>query len=1768
MTLVPEELLDQANEDRAIAEILPFSRQIKETLSGAKRAATAAVQPVVEQISQFQVPELSDLAPDLFPRQPSGPQASAMPQNEPPQYSVPELEEIDPGLFPRQSQQAPQPGASTVAAHAVEMPQGMPGASALPVGDESDEAYARRKAASLGIDPERAVLVANNEGGFELPNRQSDYINPNTGRREESYGPFQLNMEGGLGAEALKRGIDARNPAHVRQAIDFALEHAARNGWEAFRGAKRAGLGNWDGIGSAQPQTAQSSAPTAPAPGPQAVAMPQGGGAINLEYPRQDQLSDPDKWAVCGPLAAMAAASWAGKPIDYETAKAKARAAGWTPANGMAGPDSQVALLQSIGVPSYREAVNWEKVRRDVRNGNPVFLSAPGSEGHYYTVQGVDDQGRLDLGNSALTLRASGGSKRWWTPEELRAIGPIGNVTNAIYVDNPTSPTPSSAVAATRMPPATEETAAEGLASITPPDQAPPSPAPAPVASSSAASSPAADSATGSTYQMNVRGGPVDVSRQELAGYEEDTADSDAMLQQQAARPEPTPNDVWTSGTGVRPATVPEQQTSSVWERGMGMAPELPGLAETAGTVGGALDTFREEHPGGFMGGIRDLLVHGAEETDTRVKRLSELDRVREEDPDYWRAHPELAQEWIDTAVAVGQNLQLSAPEVGIGRALRTGIGKVLPDAMNAASIPVARVADDARSAVSRGLDALGRALPEGEVAVGLETRPTPRVVNSAADRGIGTLFHETDPTQALSFTRSVGDAVTGLNVASDPAYALGQGGKGALVEFGNLDRIGVQPVRAKPGAQMVEAATGTVPEYQITRAAGHTAELVKSITLRPDAELDYVARRLRDALPKQGWQVETLADGSTRYTNPAFGLETRPVQQAAESGVNLPPGVGPAATRAAVGATAGAASERYDPANYDEDGNYVQPSLGSTLGRAALGAGAGLLAGGRRAAGLIAEPVGGRSGNLIPGKPPTPRRPRPVPGAQRIALSTDEEIARVRLDKFPEEVRDTIAEAARDADWARGYRRGVIPDDVAEELAARDRSSADDWIRRARGGKAYNEEEALALRNTYAGQAAIIRDLTEEIAQSRANNIVPDLLIARRVLESERLAGMVNVVEGARAEAGRSLRAWRFNAKILEDNPQEAIRRIYEKLGGRDDALKVVDEFTKLIQDGAGPVEQAKFWQRVEKGPITTGDVLEAIRYNSMLSSPRTWEIGWVGSVFQAALKIPSDLMAAASRPGSGEFGQAAAGALVGIQRGIRPMLETIMHGVTEQQALGGALPKGLAARAESPVGKALATAIDVPGRMVAAPDAFFTSVFHQAELGRQAAIDAYQKGLKGAERAAFIRDYLDNPSDEALKRITKTVDSLMLRGETGGVGKMFPAAARMNPLVASFVMPFYKVSYHIWTQGVELTPVGAIGTAVDAARGLAGKGPYAKGFGAEAAEHVRPLAERARYNAMGLGITAAATWQALQGNITGAGPDDAEKRDMLRTEGWQPYSVRIGGKWVSYANWGPVAVPLASAAAYAENKEYAKPDATPEDAWMDMLGRTTKLVTEQSFLQSVGAIWRAIDEPDRYGPQWLGNMMTSLVPYGAGLNTVAQAMDEEAQRRPDRVADVGVREYLGQTAAQRIPGLRETVPESQDVLGKTMPNEQAGALAFQPFRASTVRSNPTIRAFLEAGVDIGKPKDALTVDGVKITLTPKEQRQWQTLRGETLERVTPGLTQRAWWKQPEAREAALKDVLRDANTAADAKLQQQIGTVELRRRLRESAEKMRKAS
>jgi hypothetical protein len=110
----------------------------------------------------------------------------------------------------------------------------------------------RKEAKLRGIPFDLAYRTAKSEG---LGVYESQV--PRGGGKEQSFGPYQLFMDGGLGNEFLKdTGIHPgkdRSSKSLQKQVQYSLDHVATSGWGAWYGAKKVGITGRMGLKNAKP---------------------------------------------------------------------------------------------------------------------------------------------------------------------------------------------------------------------------------------------------------------------------------------------------------------------------------------------------------------------------------------------------------------------------------------------------------------------------------------------------------------------------------------------------------------------------------------------------------------------------------------------------------------------------------------------------------------------------------------------------------------------------------------------------------------------------------------------------------------------------------------------------------------------------------------------------------------------------------------------------------------------------------------------------------------------------------------------------------------------------------------------------------------------------------------------------------------------------------------------------------------------------------------------------------------------------------------------------------------------------------------------------------------------------------------------------------------------------------------------------------------------------------------------------------------------------
>lgn len=393
-----------------------------------------------------------------------------------------------------------------------------------------------------------------------------------------------------------------------------------------------------------------------------------------------------------------------------------------------------------------------------------------------------------------------------------------------------------------------------------------------------------------------------------------------------------------------------------------------------------------------------------------------------------------------------------------------------------------------------------------------------------------------------------------------------------------------------------------------------------------------------------------------------------------------------------------------------------------------------------------------------------------------------------------------------------------------------------------------------------------------------------------------------------------------------------------------------------------------------------------------------------------------------------------------------------------------------------DKPAGKVAETYTQAIFRLMGAQDQPFYYANMRNSLYDQAITAAKNSKLKGAEKTAFIKKYVTEPTKDALELADKEGRYAVFQNETA-LGK---AASRLKGMegpagdVAEFVMPFSGVPSSIATRIIERTPVGTATEIVkQIRRGHFDQRAMTKAIANGSA--VVPL--------VGTGYALAEA-----DLITLGYPKDKTQRELWEAEGKQPYSIKVGDQWLSMNYFQPGGAIISGGAEYKNALDEGK---SQSEALQIATASTGKAFTEQSFLKGVSGGLNAITDPvyagEKFVDQTAGSVVPNFIRSGA---TASDEVKREARTVPDQIK-------------RGIPGLRQTLDVKKDLFGRDVKeNTSAPHALFNPLRPSRVQNadDPTtteIRRLYDADEGLSPTqikKDAFMKDGKGTALTDKQ--------------------------------------------------------------------------
>lgn len=389
---------------------------------------------------------------------------------------------------------------------------------------------------------------------------------------------------------------------------------------------------------------------------------------------------------------------------------------------------------------------------------------------------------------------------------------------------------------------------------------------------------------------------------------------------------------------------------------------------------------------------------------------------------------------------------------------------------------------------------------------------------------------------------------------------------------------------------------------------------------------------------------------------------------------------------------------------------------------------------------------------------------------------------------------------------------------------------------------------------------------------------------------------------------------------------------------------------------------------------------------------------------------------------------------------------------------------------------------------RSLGAEDIFFRQAALSESMEKQALVMAKNEGLSGAAAKERVKYLLENPTNgmttqaiDDAEYLTFTSDNVMAKFISTGKNyvKGQGLAGETLATTAEVVMPFVRTPTNVAARIADFSPAGFIKAMVR----------FANPTTRSQKNLVRDLSRAIT----GTGVMGFGAYLYQKGLMTGNAPDNAKERDQFYSEGKQPNSVYLFGKWHSLNRISPVGNLMGLGAEFERIGE----ETSGLSLGVATAAAGAKSLTQQTFLKGIAGALQAINDPERSAQTYLEQTVGSVVPSIIGRT--ARTIDP-TQRMPDGVVE---------SLQSRIPFLSDSLPARRDVFGNAMEVPGGRFNLIDPFQSTDASKSPLFDEAKRIGVTIGQPGKTYA----KTTLTNKEYAAYQMVRGRMLEEALTNL-------------------------------------------------------
>ncbi len=637
------------------------------------------------------------------------------------------------------------------------------------------------------------------------------------------------------------------------------------------------------------------------------------------------------------------------------------------------------------------------------------------------------------------------------------------------------------------------------------------------------------------------------------------------------------------------------------------------------------------------------------------------------------------------------------------------------------------------------------------------------------------------------------------------------------------------------------------------------------------------------------------------------------------------------------------------------------------------------------------------------------------------------------------------------------------------------------------RGGQAFNTEQALAGRSILKESASHVVELSKIAAQTGDDAALRDasIALAQHQAIQEKVAGIT-------AEAGRALGGFRIGAADL---PRVKISNVLSKLpkNAQAEAIRLLSKF-----DPSDPMAVRKLNQFTEKiKPSTTPDKLFEYYRNSLLSSPHTIIVKTASEAAMAAMEGMKKAVAgglAKFEDSPDRFASESYYYAKGMAQALAEHAKTILSGEFQLEGSPGFERVGQQA-IKGHIGSVVRAPSEAMSRMTNL--AYAGNYF--GEVNALAARQALSEGLEGDAFHARQEYLAHHPTESMSEAGHELATTNTFQNELTGFAQKVGQMIGTKPNVAWLPESMKSVAPGRWLFPFFKTPVNLVKASLTHASPYELLNGIAKGDTDAMARGV-----------LGSSIAASLAALALSGHITGGGPTDYKKEETLRATGWQPYSLKIGDRYVSYHRFEPVGLAAGLIADAVHGMKTGDSEVVAQSKADTAVKHIMRNLDDMPFMGTLANLLQAIHDPVGGRAQsFINREAGSLIP--AGLANISETLDPVV-RRPQKAL---------LAIESRIPGLTSAAPPIVDITGHTVQRPASNLGGANPFPFTTAKHDPIVDELARLGISTPQPPTQLKWRGKPTQLTDAERQQFAEFEGQELYRRVGKLMQSGSWQR-----------------------------------------------